>query len=157
MWEKWWCDRRKKWWNEEAWGVDWRVALWMTVLWCHTEVKVWASSDSGEKWMQKMGMVGRWRERERERKCCDLQRLVVLEKGNIWCCGRETTLSHMMHKWPSPWAFFGGGKLMETSEANYTKPLVGRVWKLIKKPRDVCTSLHYGGRHEKIPRLSREF
>ncbi|RVW76961.1 hypothetical protein CK203_055530 [Vitis vinifera] len=51
----------------------------------------------------------------------------------------------------------GGEKLLETPEVIYTKPLVGRVWKLLEKPRDVHTSLHYGGRHEKSLRLSREF
>ncbi|KAL6327866.1 hypothetical protein AAG906_026545 [Vitis piasezkii] len=33
------------------------------------------------------------------------------------------------------------------SGAIYTKPLVGRVWKVLEMPRDVHTSLHYGGRH----------
>ena len=45
---------------------------------------------------------------------------------------------------------------METLRAIYTKPLVGRVWKLPKKSKDVHISLHYSGRHEKSPRLSRE-
>ncbi|RVW34311.1 hypothetical protein CK203_097829 [Vitis vinifera] len=50
-----------------------------------------------------------------------------------------------------------GGKLLETPGAIYTKPLVGRVWKVLEMPRDVHTSLHYGGRHERSPRLSRRF
>nr|CAN77467.1 hypothetical protein VITISV_006781 [Vitis vinifera] len=50
-----------------------------------------------------------------------------------------------------------GGKLLETPGAIYTKPLVGRVWKVLEMPRDVHTSLHYGGRHGKSPRLSRDF
>ncbi|KAL6343052.1 hypothetical protein AAG906_017864 [Vitis piasezkii] len=50
-----------------------------------------------------------------------------------------------------------GGKLLETPGAIYTKPLVGRVWKVLEMPRDVHTSLHYGGRHERSPRLSRDF
>ena len=41
--------------------------------------------------------------------------------------------------------------------AIYTKPLVGRVWKVLEMPRDVHTSLHHGGRHGRSPRLSREF
>ncbi|RVX16471.1 Rac-like GTP-binding protein ARAC6 [Vitis vinifera] len=48
-------------------------------------------------------------------------------------------------------------KLLETPGAIYTKPLEGRVWKVLKMPRDVHTSLYYGGRHERSPRLSREF
>ncbi|RVW19633.1 hypothetical protein CK203_112385, partial [Vitis vinifera] len=47
----------------------------------------------------------------------------------------------------------GGGKLLETPGAIYTKTLVGRVWKVLEMPRDVHTSLHYGGRHERSPRL----
>ncbi|KAL6349736.1 hypothetical protein AAG906_041143 [Vitis piasezkii] len=31
------------------------------------------------------------------------------------------------------------------------------VWKVLEMPREVHTSLHYGGRHERSPRLSREF
>ncbi|RVW58417.1 hypothetical protein CK203_109029 [Vitis vinifera] len=50
-----------------------------------------------------------------------------------------------------------GGKLLETPGAIYTKPLVGRVWKVLEMPRDVHTSLHYGGRHGRSPRLSRDF
>ena len=46
---------------------------------------------------------------------------------------------------------------METPGAIYTKSLVGRVWKVLEMPRDGHTSLHYGGRHERSPRLSREF
>ena len=59
-------------------------------------------------------------------------------------------------KWPSPWAYMGGGKLLETPGAIYTKPLVGRVWKVLEMPREVHTTLHYGRRHEKGPKLSRE-
>ncbi|KAL6314240.1 hypothetical protein AAG906_012600 [Vitis piasezkii] len=40
-------------------------------------------------------------------------------------------------------------KLLETPGAIYTKPLEGRVWKVLEMPRDVHTSLHYGGRHER--------
>ncbi|RVW27812.1 hypothetical protein CK203_102631 [Vitis vinifera] len=50
-----------------------------------------------------------------------------------------------------------GGKLLETPGAIYTKSLVGRVWKVLEMPRDVHTSLHYGGRHGRSPRLSRDF
>ena len=41
--------------------------------------------------------------------------------------------------------------------AIYTKLLVGRVWKVLEMPRDVHTSLHYGGRHERSLRLFRDF
>ena len=50
-----------------------------------------------------------------------------------------------------------GRKILETLGAIYTKPLVGRVWKVLEMPREVHTSLHYGGRHERSPMLSREF
>ncbi|RVW22277.1 hypothetical protein CK203_110350 [Vitis vinifera] len=43
-----------------------------------------------------------------------------------------------------------GRKLLETPRVIYTKPLVGRVWKVLEMPRDVHTSLHYGGRHERV-------
>ncbi|RVX00428.1 hypothetical protein CK203_024647 [Vitis vinifera] len=42
--------------------------------------------------------------------------------------------------------YIEGGKLLETPGAIYTKSLVGRVWKVLEMPRDVHTSLHYGGR-----------
>ncbi|RVW11714.1 hypothetical protein CK203_115451 [Vitis vinifera] len=48
-------------------------------------------------------------------------------------------------------------KLLETLGAIYTKSLERRVWKVLEMPRDVHTSLHYGGRHERSPRLSGEF
>ena len=64
---------------------------------------------------------------------------------------------HRMLQMTLPWAYIGGGKLLETPGAIYTKTLVGRVWKVLKMPRDVHTSLHYGGRHERSPRPSREF
>ena len=41
-------------------------------------------------------------------------------------------------------------KLLET-------PRVGRVWKVLEKPRGIHTILHDGGRHERSPGLSREF
>ena len=41
-------------------------------------------------------------------------------------------------------------KLLET-------PRVGRVWKVLEMPRKVHRTLHYGGRHERSPKLSREF
>ena len=54
------------------------------------------------------------------------------------------------------WVYIEPRKLLETLGAIYTKPLVGRVWKVLEMSRDVHTSLHYGGRHERNPRLSRE-
>ena len=41
-------------------------------------------------------------------------------------------------------------KLLET-------PRVGRVWKVLEKPGGIHIVLHYGGRHERSPGLSREF
>ena len=52
--------------------------------------------------------------------------------------------------------YIEGKKLLETLGAIYTKPLVGRVWKVLEMPRDVHISLHYGGRHEGSLRLSRD-
>ncbi|RVW95572.1 hypothetical protein CK203_039110 [Vitis vinifera] len=64
---------------------------------------------------------------------------------------------HRMLQMTLPMGYIGGGKLLETPGAIYTKPLVGRVWKVLEMPRDVHTSLHYGGRLERSPRLSRDF
>ena len=72
---------------------------------------------------------------------------IVLQEHNVTGC----------FKWPFPWAYIGGGKLLETLGAIYTKPLVRRVWKVLEMPRDDHTSLHYGGRHGRSPRLSRDF
>ncbi|KAL6347165.1 hypothetical protein AAG906_012746 [Vitis piasezkii] len=41
-------------------------------------------------------------------------------------------------------------KLLET-------PREERVWKVLEKPGGIHTILHYGGKHERSPRLSREF
>ena len=41
-------------------------------------------------------------------------------------------------------------KLLET-------PRVERVWKVIETRGEIHTTLHYGGRHERSPGLSREF
>ena len=57
----------------------------------------------------------------------------------------------------SPWAYIEPRKLLETPGAIYTKTLVGIVWKVLEMSRKVHTSLHYGGRYERSPRLSREF
>ena len=45
----------------------------------------------------------------------------------------------------------------EASGDSYTQPLEKRVWKVLEMLREAHTSLQYGGRHEKSPRLSREF
>ncbi|KAL6323692.1 hypothetical protein AAG906_002160 [Vitis piasezkii] len=47
-------------------------------------------------------------------------------------------------------ALYRARKLLET-------PRVGRVWKVLEKPRGIHTILHYGGRHERSLGLSREF
>ncbi|RVW63080.1 hypothetical protein CK203_055934 [Vitis vinifera] len=49
-----------------------------------------------------------------------------------------------------PHGLYGARKLLET-------PRVGRVWKVLEKPRGIHTILHYSGRHERSPGLSREF
>ena len=64
---------------------------------------------------------------------------------------------HRMLQMTLPMGLYKPRKLLETPEAIYTKPLVGRVQKVLEMPRDVHTSLHYGGRHERGPRLSRRF
>ncbi|RVW85020.1 hypothetical protein CK203_037592 [Vitis vinifera] len=64
---------------------------------------------------------------------------------------------HKMLQMTLPMAYIGGGKFLETLGAIYTKSLVGRVWKVLEMPKDVHTSLHYGGKHERSPRLFREF
>ena len=46
-----------------------------------------------------------------------------------------------------PWVYIEPRKLLETLGVIYTKPFMGRVWKVLEIPRDVHTSLHYGGRH----------
>ena len=56
-----------------------------------------------------------------------------------------------------PMGLYKPKKLLETLGAIYTKPLVGRVWKVLEMSKKVHTSLHYGRRHEMSPRLSREF
>ena len=66
-------------------------------------------------------------------------------------------MCHMMLQMTLPMAYIKPKKLLKTPEAIYTKPLVGRVWKVLKMPKDVHTSLHYGRRHERSLRLSREF
>ena len=66
-------------------------------------------------------------------------------------------MCHRMLQMTFPIAYIEPMKLLGTLGAIYTKSLVGRVWKILKMPRDVLTSLHYGGRHERSLRLSREF
>ena len=56
-----------------------------------------------------------------------------------------------------PMGLYKPRKLLETPEAIYTKPLVGRVWKVLEMSKKVHTSLHYGGRHERSLGLFREF
>ena len=58
---------------------------------------------------------------------------------------------------PPHGGYIEGRKLLETLRAIYTKPLVGRVWKVLEMPKDIHTFVHYGGRHERSPRLFREF
>ena len=48
-------------------------------------------------------------------------------------------------------------RAQEASGDSYTWPLAGKVWKILEMPREVHTSLHYDGRHERSPGLSKEF
>ena len=41
-------------------------------------------------------------------------------------------------------------RAQEASGDSYTQSLVGGVWKVLEMPREVHTSLHYGGKHEKV-------
>ena len=82
----------------------------------------------------------------------------VLERGNDEDVdGIGEGECHRMLQMTFPIAYIEPMKLLGTLGAIYTKSLVGRVWKILKMPRDVLTSLHYGGRHERSLRLSREF
>ena len=45
----------------------------------------------------------------------------------------------MMLQMTLPWAYIGGGKLLETLGAIYTKPLEGRVWKVLEMSTHVYT------------------
>ena len=63
---------------------------------------------------------------------------------------------HKMLQMTFPMAYIGGKKLLETLRDIHTQPLVGRVWKVLEMSREVHTTLHYGRRHEKGPKLSRE-
>ena len=56
-----------------------------------------------------------------------------------------------------PMGLYRRMEVLETLGVIYTKTLVGRVWNVLEMPRDVYTSLHYDGRHERSPRLSRKF
>ena len=82
----------------------------------------------------------------------------VLKRGNNRDVdsigGREC---HKMLQMTSPWAYVEPKKFLETPRAIYTKPLAERVWKVLEMPKDVHTSLHYCGMHERSPRFSREF
>ena len=57
---------------------------------------------------------------------------------------------HKLIQMSLPIGLYRARKLLET-------PRMGRVWKVLEKPRGIHTILHYGGRHERSPRLSREF
>ncbi|RVW23116.1 hypothetical protein CK203_107485 [Vitis vinifera] len=82
-----------------------------------------------------------------------IMKIALVRKTLAWITGiilvASTLLGVSLH--------IRGEKLLETPGAIYTKTLVGRVWKVLEMPRDFHTSLHYGGRHERSPRLSREF
>ena len=65
--------------------------------------------------------------------------------------GREC---HRMFQTSLPMGLY---RAQEASGDFYTQPLVGRVWKVLEMPKEVHTTLHYGGRHERSPKLYREF
>ncbi|RVX05087.1 hypothetical protein CK203_020185 [Vitis vinifera] len=118
--------------------------------------------------------VGVWKEIWKESEWCWDNMTFRVGKGNtirfwtdVWCSshvvplfssslwGHKPSLEEDSVLWRK--GRNGGGKLLETPGAIYTKSLVGRVWKVLEMPRDVHTSLHYGGRHGRSPRLSRDF
>ena len=49
-----------------------------------------------------------------------------------------------------PMGLYRARKLLETSR-------VGRVWKVLEMSGEIHITLHYDGRHERSPGLSREF
>ncbi|KAL6338004.1 hypothetical protein AAG906_007813 [Vitis piasezkii] len=57
---------------------------------------------------------------------------------------------HRLIQMSLPIGLYRARKLLET-------PRVGRVWKVLEMPGEIHTTLHYGGRHERSPGLSREF
>ena len=65
-------------------------------------------------------------------------------------CGIAGGECHKLIQMSLPMALYRARKLLET-------PRVGRVWKVLEKPGRIHTILHYGGRHERSPGLSREF
>ena len=71
--------------------------------------------------------------------------------------GAKHYMSTYCHRMLQMSLLMGLYKAQETSGNSYIQPLVGRVWKVLEMPREVHTYLHYGGRHERSPRLSKEF
>ena len=57
---------------------------------------------------------------------------------------------HKLIQMSLPMGLYRARKLLETLR-------VRRVWKVLEKPGGINTILHYGGRHERSPGLSREF
>ena len=57
---------------------------------------------------------------------------------------------HKLIQMSLPMALYRVRTLLET-------PRVGIVWKVLEKPGGIHTILHYDGRHERSPGLSREF
>ena len=65
-------------------------------------------------------------------------------------CGLGGGECHRMIQMSLPMGLYRARKLLET-------PRVGRVWKALEMPGEIHTTLHYGGKHKRSPRLSREF
>ena len=65
-------------------------------------------------------------------------------------CGIGGGECHKLIQMNLPMALYRARKLLET-------PRVGRVWKVLEKFGGIHTILHHGRRHERSPRLSREF
>ena len=65
-------------------------------------------------------------------------------------CGIGGGECHKLIQMSLPMALYRARKLLET-------PRVGRVWKVLEMLGEIHTTLHYGGKHKRSPRLSREF
>ena len=72
------------------------------------------------------------------------------QKAQRGCLRLKWGECHKLIQISLPMGLYRAKKLLET-------PRVGRVWKVLEKPGEIHTILHYGGRHERSLGLSREF
>ncbi|KAL6326360.1 hypothetical protein AAG906_007865 [Vitis piasezkii] len=61
--------------------------------------------------------------------------------------GQKTRRGRLRLRW---------GRVSQDASNDPPHGLYRRVWKVLEMPREVHTTLHYGRRHEKGPKLSRE-